>query len=85
MRFRWSREKDVWLQKTRGVSFDELLTGELVAFVDHPNQVKYPHQKVMYVRYRQYIYVMPVLLEGSDTVFVKTAYPSRKARKLFIP
>lgn len=84
MIFRWSAEKDTWLQRVRGVSFDEILTGELMAFKDHPNQIKYPHQKVMYVKYHEYIYVMPVVLEENDTVFIKTAYPSRKAHKLFI-
>ena len=47
---RWSPEKNIELMRERGVSFEEILSsieqGGLLTALDHPNQDKYPNQKI---------------------------------------
>ncbi len=53
MRFEWDPEKNEWLKENRGLSFEEiifhLLKGDLWKIADHPDQKKYPGQKLYFV------------------------------------
>ena len=49
--------------------------------VQHPNQARYPNQKVLVVELNDYTYCVPYVLEG-DTWFLKTIYPSRRFKYL---
>jgi uncharacterized DUF497 family protein len=81
---RWSTDKNLALQKERGVSFEEVLAsienGGLLATLAHPNAKQYAHQKLWVVRMRGYAYLVP-FVETKDEVFLKTIIPSRKATK----
>ena len=85
---RWSAEKSLSLKAERGVSFEEVLSamsqGNLVAVMDHPNRVKYRHQKLLVVRIRGYAYLVPYV-ENEKEIFLKTIMPSRKATRDFLP
>ena len=48
---------------------------------DHPNQQKYPKQKVLVVEIEGYAYCVPYVVNGS-TWFLKTIYPSRRFKYL---
>jgi hypothetical protein len=50
----------------------------------HPNQTKYPNQNIMYVLVIEEVYVVPYVKEDENTIFLKTIFPSRKARKEFL-
>jgi len=43
----WSSEKNDWLEKHRGLSFevvaDKIIHNDLVDNIKHPNKEKYPH------------------------------------------
>ena len=54
--------------------------GVLLNF-DHPNQEKYPKQRVLVVEVNGYAYCVPYVIQG-DTWFLKTIYPSRKFKYL---
>jgi len=47
---------------------------------DHPNQEKYPGQKISAVIVEDYVYLVP-FIESEDGMFLKTIIPSRKATK----
>ena len=85
---RWNPEKNIELMLERGVSFEEILSsieqGGLLTVLDHPNQQKYPNQKIWVVRLRGYAHLVP-LVDSGDDIFLKTIMPSRKATKLFLP
>ena len=85
---RWSAEKSLSLKAERGVSFEEVLSaisqGSLIAVMDHPNRVKYGHQKLLVVRIRGYAYLVPYVENGKE-IFLKTIMPSRKATRDFLP
>jgi hypothetical protein len=56
---------------------------DLLEIVDHPNQDKYPGQKIATVRIGDYAYLIPYVQEGEET-FLKTIIPSRKATNKYV-
>ena len=86
MKYDWSPEKNGWLKKERKVSFEQvvfhLLQGDVWKIADHPNQQKYPDQKIYFVIMEDYIYMVPYIIE-KEYVFLKTIIPSRKATKAY--
>ena len=79
----WSKDKDAFLVKTRNVSFSSIITGKIIKITFHPNQNKYPNQKIFFIIWNDYIYLVP-FLENEVEIFLKTIIPSRKATKLLI-
>jgi hypothetical protein len=56
---------------------------DVLEIVDHPNQTKYPGQKIATVRLGDYAYLVPYIQE-SDEIFLKTIIPSRKATNKYV-
>lgn len=85
--FDWSDTKDSQLRDQRGIGFQEIVfhieKGDVLSITDHPNQKKYPNQKIMYVRIEDYIYMVPYA-ESKERLFLKTIIPSRKATKKYL-
>ena len=83
----WNPEKNAVLRKERGVSFEDvvfhIMAGDILDTVDHPNQVKYPGQKIHVVAIEDYVFLVP-FVESEDEVFLKTVIPSRKATKAYL-
>ena len=76
---RWNLLKNERLQKTRGVSFEEILKAKLIDVRNHP---KKENQKVMLFEYRGYVWVVP-FVETEEEIFLKTLYPSRVYTKIY--
>jgi hypothetical protein len=80
--FRWSSAKNEVLQVQRGVSFEAVVvaieSGDLLDIVEHPNQARYPGQRILVVLISGYIHLVPYV-EADDHLFLKTIIPSRKA------
>lgn len=80
--FRWDNEKNELLKKNRGVCFEQVAIlmerEDILETVEHPNQNKYPGQKIATVRIEDYVYLVPYV-QKSDDIFLKTIIPSRKA------
>ena len=85
--FRWDNEKNEWLKKNRGVSFEQVVIllerEEVLEIVDHPNQAKYPEQKIATIRIDDYAYLVPYV-QVSDEILLKTIIPSRKATNKYV-
>jgi hypothetical protein len=85
--FKWNAEKNVILEKERGITFEEIVeiieSGASVHEVDHPNQAKYPNQRILIVDVDGYAYMLPFVKDGQDC-FLKTIIPSRKATREFL-
>jgi uncharacterized DUF497 family protein len=83
----WDGEKNEWLKEKRGVCFEEvvliLAKDEALDIVEHPNQEKYPGQKIILVKINDYVYLVPYL-EDEKGVFLKTMIPSRKATEKYL-
>jgi len=84
--YRWNDEKDEWLRQTRGFGFQDIVeavdSGRLVKDIDNPSE-RYPNQKLLVVEVDGYVIGVPYLLEG-ETAFLKTAFPSRKLKRLYM-
>ena len=85
--FDWDDAKNTWLKEVRGISFDEIvfliLTDNLIDIVENKNQKKYPGQQIMVVNVDGYIHLVP-FDETTDTVFLRTIIPSRKATRKYL-
>ena len=83
----WSIEKNKKLKAERSVSFDEVVfyiaNGQLLDVIEHPNQHKYPGQRMFIVRINDYAFLVP-FVETEREVFLKTIIPSRKATKEYL-
>lgn len=83
----WNREKNKLLKIERDVSFEEVYiaieSGGLLEILKHPNQKKYPSQKMFVVSINNYVYLVP-FVEDEEKVFLKTIIPSRKATKKYL-
>lgn len=58
-------------------------SGGLLDILAHPNQSKYPRQRVLVVSCDNYAYLVP-FVEEEDYFFLKTAIPSRKATRDYL-
>ena len=85
-RFSWNAEKNQLLQQERGISFErivfEIANGNELGIVDHPNQDKYPGQKIAMVQVDDYVFAVP-LVDSAEEIFLKTIIPSRKATRQY--
>jgi uncharacterized DUF497 family protein len=85
--FRWGPEKNETLKAARGVSFESIVvaieSGGLLDILAHPNQAKYPRQRVLVVACDSYVYLVP-FVEEEDHFFLKTVIPSRKATRDYL-
>ena len=82
----WNEEKNQLLQIQRGVSFEmveeKIVKKDILDIRNHPNQVKYPNQKILLVALSSYIYFVP-FVENKYKYFLKSIIPSRKLNKEF--
>lgn len=83
----WNDEKNELLKSERGVCFEDVVDAlESQVVFDtylHPNQKRYPKQKMLIVNIRDYAYLVP-FIEDEVKIFFKTIIPSRKATKKYI-
>jgi hypothetical protein len=81
---RWSADMDLWLQEHRGVSFQDIaaciLSDNLVDMIENRER---GGQQAFLIRFRDYIWVVPFVFEEGESIFLKTAYPSRKMNARF--
>ena len=86
-RFEWDDEKNEWLKKTRGIGFEEIVYhlahDGILDILEHPNQRKYPGQRIFVVDVEGYACLVP-FVENEETMFLKTIIPSRKMTKLYL-
>jgi hypothetical protein len=80
----WSETKDLSLKRTRGISFqdiaEEILSGRYLDILENPGR---PGQDIFVVRIKDYTWVVPFVIREDDTIFLKTAYPSRNFHKRY--
>lgn len=83
----WSPQKNKLLKQTRGLCFEDVeLALSSDGFIDdlpHPNNQRYPNQRLLMVLIDDYPCVVPYVKEG-DKLFLKTIYPSRKVKSLLV-
>ena len=85
--YTWNSEKNELLKQDRDISFEEIVLniqlGNELDIYDHPNQERYPKQKISVIAVECYAYLVP-FVENNEEIFLKTIIPSRKATKQYI-
>jgi len=88
MVYEFSVDKNHFLIKERNISFEEIIAalenGQLLDIVKQNNPNKYPNQKMFIVQVNDYVYLVPFVEKDEHTVFLKTVFPSRKAKKQYL-
>jgi hypothetical protein len=85
----WSTEKNQQLKDdtNRAICFEDIVTVlETDGFLDdikHPNQIKYPHQRMFVVLVNGYVYGVPYV-ENDEEIFLKTAFQSRRLKNAYL-
>jgi hypothetical protein len=83
----WDSKKNDFLKVTRDVCFESVVVhlgkGDVWRVAEHPNQKKYPGQKLFFVIMDHYIYIVPFEVRG-DFIWLVTIIPSRKATKMYL-
>ena len=84
--YNWNADKNHLLVQERGISFErivfEISAGNELAVLEHPNQDKYPGQRISMVQVGDYVYAVP-FVETETEIFLKTIIPSRKAKRQY--
>ena len=85
--FDWDDSKNRLLKKERNISFEEVvlsISGNgLLDVLEHPNQKKYPNQKIFIVNINEYAHIVP-FVEDDYKYFLKTIYKSRESTKIYL-
>jgi uncharacterized DUF497 family protein len=85
MEFSFNEKKNRLLIEKRGISFVQIIQAAaeagILLDVKHPNNEKYPDQRMFVVEFSGETYCVPYVLSG-DNCFLKTVYPNRKYRFL---
>ena len=83
----WNKEKNDELKKKRNISFEIISylieTKQILDIIKHPDEDKYPNQRIFVVLYNNYVYLVP-FVEDEAQIFLKTIIPSRKATKKYL-
>lgn len=83
----FNAEKDESVKVRHGISFETvkkaISEGNLLAILENPNQTRYPRQKLLIVKIKEYAYAVP-FIEDEEKIFLKTVFPSRKYTKLYV-
>lgn len=74
------------LKESRGICFEDVVLyiekGDILDDYQHPNQQRYPDQRIMVIGVNNYAYLVPYA-ENEDEIFLKTIIPSRKAKEKY--
>jgi len=76
---RWNKLKSERLKRTRAASFEDVLSGKLLATKNNPAR---PGQRIMLIEYKGYVWVVPYVKSEEGARFLKTLFPSRKYTKM---
>ncbi len=82
----WNSEKSLKLKESRGICFEDIVfyieKGDILDDYLHPNQRRYPEQRIMVIGVNNYAYLIPYI-EDAEEIFLKTIVPSRKATETY--
>ena len=80
----WDSKKNDFLKANRGISFEAVIVhlgrGHIWKVTDHPDQARYPGQRILFVIVDDYVHIVPFEIRG-DTLWLVTVIPSRKATR----
>lgn len=83
----FSPEKNCKLIDERNISFEEIIApiedGQVIDILEHPNSKDMRVKKIYVISAKEYVYLVPFVIDAEGNVFFKTIIPSRKAKKQY--
>ena len=83
----WNEEKNWHLKETRGVGFEDVVeaieTGQVLADIEHHDETRRGHQRLLVVDLHGYACVVPYVSDGVR-IFLKTIYHSREMQHRYL-
>jgi len=80
----WDKKKNEWLIFNRGISFEEIsdkiLNEDYIEILENPSR---SNQQYFILDIKNYTWVVPFLIDKSNRIILKTAFPSRKFHKKY--
>ena len=80
----WDQNKNEWLILNRGISFEEIsdriLNNDYLEILENPAR---EDQLYFIMNINNYTWVVPFLINRSNQIVLKTAFPSRKFHKKY--
>ena len=77
--YKWNEEKNKYLKRTKGVSFEDILNSRFISAEKHPSR---ENQMILLFEHKSYIWIVPCVVE-KNYIFLKTLFPSRKYTKKY--
>jgi len=89
IKIEFNEEKNLLLQETRGINFEEIIKAinnkQVLDDIEHKDKNKYLKQKILVVRIKNYVYAVPYVKDKKrGVIFLKTIYPSRELVKKYL-
>ena len=73
------------MQLERGISFEEIseiiLSKEYIDILENKSEKE---QLIFVIKFNEYIYAVPFIIDDKSNIILKTAYPSRKLFKKYM-
>jgi uncharacterized DUF497 family protein len=86
MKITWSEDKNIELERLRGLNFEMVLAaiddGRILADEQHPNIKNYGHQRILILDIDGYAVTVPYVV-SSDEIFLKTMFRDRKMQRRY--
>ena len=85
----YNEDKNLLLKETRGVDFSDIIEalrkGNFLDDLKHSHSKKYPKQRILVVKIKNYAYAVPYVLDQKkNSIFLKTLYPSRVLTRKYL-
>mgnify|MGYP001769012962 CR=1 FL=1 len=80
----WDESKNQNLKLSRGISFeifaDIILNNKYLDILENPAR---EDQMIFITSYKNYTYVVPLVIDEEENIVLKTVFPSRKFHKIY--
>jgi hypothetical protein len=80
----WDPQKERWLRKERGIEIREvadlIIDRKYLDILQNPGR---PSQFLFILPYHGYTHVVPSVIGRSETIVLKTVFPSRKFHQIY--
>jgi len=80
----WDEGKNKTLKLDRNLSFeifaDLILDKKYIDVLENPSR---KDQMIFIIKYKEYTYVVPFIIDDEDNIVLKTVFPSRKFHKIY--
>jgi hypothetical protein len=80
----YDKNKAIKLRFERNIEIEDIIDiiteKKYIDILEHP---KREEQQIFILKYRDYIHVVPFIIDSNDNIIIKTVFPSRNFHKIY--